>query len=421
MKLGRFDFAAFGSFGTYAMCSLAVPMCLIPLAMDLDFPLGEGGMGLGGALQLGRAIPMVIAMLFCGFMAGRWGKRLSLGLSMLLMALGIMIASISPGYGVLFAALAVAGLGEGVIEGLVTPFVQDLHPDQPGRYMNVSHSFWSVGVLILTLTAGVLLYYGVSWRIILFATGAFAVVPALLYLLPYHGQQKIHNADPVHWKDIVRSSRDLFKSRRFWLFFVAMFFAGGGEFCLTFWCASFIQIEFGSSAWLGGAGTACFAVGMFVGRFVSGILVHEHGLKKLIVSLAIASVVFTVFYPWVQSYWVLFVLLFFSGVAAGPFWPSIQTNGAARIKGDYTVMMILFSCAGVPGCGVFSALLGVLGDAVGLRMSFLVVPACFLIVFLLMGYDYLCERAESRKATSASARITTVSGRLRVESQADTL
>ena len=66
MKFGRYDYAAFSCFTGYACCSVVVPVVLIELARSLNFPLTDGGMGAGGALQLGRSIPMVFAMLFCG-------------------------------------------------------------------------------------------------------------------------------------------------------------------------------------------------------------------------------------------------------------------------------------------------------------------------------------------------------------------
>lgn len=141
MVFGRYDFANFFCFGSYAACSVAVPVVLVSLAQDLNFPLAEGGKGAGGALQLGRSIPMVVAMLFCGFAAGRFGKLRSLGAAMLFMSIGILCAAWSPGYLPLFAAIAVAGLGEGVVEGLATPVIQDLHQDEPGRYINFTHSF----------------------------------------------------------------------------------------------------------------------------------------------------------------------------------------------------------------------------------------------------------------------------------------
>ena len=100
----------------------------------------------GGLLQMGRTIPMVAPMLFCGFFAGWWGKRRTIGCSVFLMGLGMLLCSISPIYSILFLALMVAGIGEGVLEGLATPFIQDLHMVEPGRYINLSHhsGVWSL-------------------------------------------------------------------------------------------------------------------------------------------------------------------------------------------------------------------------------------------------------------------------------------
>ncbi len=402
MVFGRYDVGACMTFMSYAMCSLIIPMCLVPLATSLGFPLDDGGMSLGGALQMGRSVPMVLAMVLCGFAAGRWGKRRTMGISILFMAVGIMAASFAPVYGLLFAALVVAGLGEGVVEGLATPFIQGLHPKEPGRYLNVTHAFWSVGVIVAVLAAGFLLYNGVSWRILVFGAGLISLVPSLIFLLP--DRNLVEHEERVHWRDIVDKSRDIVKLPRFWLFFVAMFFVGGGEFCLTFWCASFIQLEYGGNAWVAGAGTACFAAGMFVGRIASGLLIHQRNLKMLIVVLALGSGIVSLAFPLLQSIWVLFVLLFLAGVGAGPFWPSIQSDGAVRIKGDYTMMMILFSCAGVPGSGFFATLMGVVGDWVGLRASFYLVPMCFFIVFILMTYDMVTKKHER---ITDSGRLTT--------------
>lgn len=392
LAFGRYDYAACMTFASYAMCSLIIPMCLVPLALDLGFPLDDGGMSLGGALQLGRSIPMIAAMVLCGFAAGRWGKRRTLGFSILLMSLGIMACAIAPVYGLLFTALSVSGLGEGVIEGLATPFVQELHPAQQGRYLNISHAFWSVGVLCIVLVAGTLLHFGVSWRVLVFCTGLASLAPSLMFLLP--DRTLVEREERVHWRDICAKTAAIVRIPRFWLFFAAMFFAGGGEFCLTFWCASFIQLEYGGTAWIAGAGTASFAAGMFAGRVASGMLVRQGELKKLIVGMALAGTLVCLAFPWLQSVWVLFVLLFFAGIAAGPFWPSIQSDGACRVPGDQTMMMILFSCAGVPGSGFFTTMMGVAGDWVGLRTSFYLVPFCFFVVLVLMGYDMLKQRRE---------------------------
>ncbi|MGN1364675.1 MFS transporter [Victivallis vadensis] len=400
MVFGRYDYAAFSCFIAYACCSLVVPVCLVQLAQSLGFPLGEGGKGAGGALQLGRSIPMVAAMLFCGFAAGRWGKVRSLGVAMVLMSVGIGLAAIAPAYGLLFAAVAVAGLGEGVVEGLATPVIQDLHiDDEPGRYINFSHSFWSVGVVGTVMLAGLLLYCGVSWRFVLAGACVISLVPAFLFLLPYHGPQKPDRQEQLHWTTVSGHALELVKTPRFWLFFAAMFLAGGGEFCLTFWVSSFIQLDYSASALMGGLGTAFFAGGMIVGRMVSGFLVSQEKLRHLVVGCAVAGTLLGLFPPLLSAdmIWILFGLLFFLGIATGPFWPSIQSYCVDRVKGDSTMIFILLSCAGVPGCGFFAWLMGVVGDRWGLRDSFFLVPACYAGLGLLIAYDWCVLRRERQR------------------------
>lgn len=391
MTFGRYDYAAFNSFFTYAASSVIVPVALVSLARDLGFSLEAGGLTAGGALHLGRTAPMVAAMLLCGFAAGRWGKRRTFGASVALMGGGIALCALAPFYGVLFLALVVAGIGEGVIEGLATPFVQDLHPEEPGRYINFTHAFWSVGVLATVLASGGLLALGVSWRLLIGAVAALSAIAAAMLLLPAAGGQHYpDHPEPIHWRATWRQALTIFRSRTFWLFFAAMFVAGGGEFCLTFWCASYIQLNFVDSAWAGGVGTACFAAGMVLGRTGWGYLLKQHHLRGLIVWSALAGVAITVFFPILRNLYLFFGLLFLAGVATAPFWPSVQSYCADRMPGaDTTMLFILLSCAGVPGCGVFTWLMGFLGNQFGnLAAAFYLVPGCYLTLAALIGYDW---------------------------------
>ncbi len=393
LKFGRYDYAAFLCFISYAMCSIIIPVSLVPIAKDLHFPLTEGGMGLGGILQIGRAIPMVVALILCGFFSGSWGKCRSLGFAMLSMALGVLLAAFSPVYGVMFFALMIAGFGEGIIEGLATPFVQDLHEKEPGRYINFSHSFWSVGVVSVVLVAGALLANGVNWRYIVCGCGVIGLFPAILLLFPSRKHPYPECGEIKKWTAVCGDFWKIVRIPRFWLFFAAMFFAGGGEFCLTFWCASFIQVEYAASAWAAGIGTACFAGGMIVGRMGGGILIRQKKLKEFLVYTALAATVISLFFPFLESLTMLFILLFFTGIATGPFWPSVQSYCSTRMTVDNTMLFILLSAAGIPGCGFFTAAMGILGDTYGLRLSFFLVPFCFIVLAALIGIDWYRSHA----------------------------
>jgi MFS family permease len=173
-----------------------------------------------------------------------------------------------------------------------------------------------------------------------------------------------------------------------------MFLAGGGEFCLTFWSASHIQLYYGSSPWSGGLGVACFAAGMTIARTSWGYLVHQDGLKKLILHSAGAGTLVCLVLPTAVNIWLFFVLIFLAGIATGPFWPSIMSHAADRLpKADSTMLLILLACAGVPGSGFFTYLMGYLGNQSGsLTTAFYLVPVAYALLGMLVAADHLTRK-----------------------------
>ncbi|MBQ7666840.1 MAG: MFS transporter, partial [Kiritimatiellae bacterium] len=163
LRFGRFDYAAFLTFAAYAGVSLAIPVVLVDMADELGFPLLKGGMASGGAFQAVRSLAMCASMAFSGFAAARWGNRRPLGAAVGLMALGLLLCAFAPSYELVMPALLAAGLGEGVVEGLGTPFVQDMHGEEPSRYVNFTHGFWSLGTFMFALAAGAALTMRASW------------------------------------------------------------------------------------------------------------------------------------------------------------------------------------------------------------------------------------------------------------------
>ena len=199
------------------------------MSVELGFTLQQGGLAAGGALQMGRAIPMVLSMLLSGFAAGRWGMCRSMGFATLLMGTGILCAAMAPLYAALFLALMVTGLGEGVIEGLNTPFVENLHQEEAGRYLNFSHSFWAVGIIISVVLGGWFLNRGISWRFLVGGASLLALPPTLILLLLAGKKAYPERPGRLPWQLVWGQARAILKTPRFWLFFAAMFVAGGDE------------------------------------------------------------------------------------------------------------------------------------------------------------------------------------------------
>ncbi len=416
LKFARYDYAAFSLFAAYAAISLAVPTVLVQMAEGLDFALADGGMAEAGRIHLWRSIAMCFTLAGSGFMAAKFGNRKTLAFAAIIMGIGILFCASAPAYIFVLPAILLAGLGEGIIEGLATPFVQDMHDEDQGRYVNFTHGFWSLGIIIGVLLLGALIVIGVSWRIVLALTALFSLIPILLLLLP--------SKRPYVEKGIGTSSSEVFshvkkavKSGRFWLYFLAMIFAGGGEYCISFWCSSFIQLEFKASAFAGAFGTAAFSLGMFLGRTGFGAYVPKHRLKHLVVITGVGSALVSLLIPLFTIHlslfptWslqpIIFLLLFISGIGVAPFWPSIQSLSVDKMpEYDSTTLFILLSLAGVPGCGLFCWLIGEAGDIFGITNSFFIVPIAFILmsVFVLL--------AARRRSDAATLRVA----KLKVES-----
>ena len=145
---------------------------------------------------------------------------------------------------------------------------------------------------------------------------------------------------------------------------------------------------------------ALFAFGMVIGRMFSGMLVPQKYLPQLLLSCGVFSILAGILVPFAPGVWTVCVLVTWCGVGVGPFWPSIQSVCVDKLKLDSTLTYIILSCAGIPGCGIFTWLQGALGDVgfIGLRYSFLLMPLSILLMTILL---YTAFRPTSKSVSES--------------------
>ena len=399
----RCDIAAWSGFSSYAICAFIVPILLVTMGKELHFPLDRGGMASGGALHLVRSIAMTVSLLSCGMIAGKFGTRRPLGVAVLLMGCGITGCALASSYAWLPILLLLSGLGEGICEGLLTPFVHDRHPETPERHVNIAHSFWSVGIGICVLAAGAALRVGTSWRIIIAAAGLTGLLSSFLFFrsgstAPENGKKE-NGTEAATFRSGLGA---ILRAPRFWLYSAGMFVGAGAEFGLTFWAAAYLQLKFGAAPLTAGLGTATIALGMFVGRNVFGRISKPGNLPIILIAASIGTIPPTLLLAVMKAeyfggttamYAVLLGVLFCCGVGISPFWPTLQVYGVSRLPElDPTLLYICFSAIGVPGCGFFTWLIGALGDRVQLHGALLSVPVMLLIYAGIIAADLLILR-----------------------------
>jgi len=293
--------------------------------------------------------------------------------------------SFAPSYGILLIALSLMGLGGGVVEALINPLVQELHPKDAGRYLNWINAFWSVGVLATVLGTGDLLSREVSWRAIMGGLGGVSFASGFAFLLL---RRKGATRARQSMTDVFKEKRQILSSLVFWRFAWMMFLVGSAEGAFTYWSASLIQLEHGGEPRAAGIGVALFAGGMLATRLLSGWCVPQSRLWELLVVSALAGVGVSCATPLLDGLFQVYVGLFFAGVSVACFWPSMQAYAVDRMSFEPMGVFILLSCGGVAGFAFVPWLMGAIGDSYGIVSSFWITP----VFFALLAVTLLWER-----------------------------
>lgn len=372
LRFHPLDLAAAVAFLAYSSSAVVTPIVLVQLGRELGF-----GLVGGGGLELARGALILVTLLAGGFISAHMGKARALGGSLLLLALGLFLYSRAPGYGAVVLALCLAGVGGGVVEALLNPLVEELHREDSGRYLNIINGFWSLGVLMTTLTGGELLTRTGAWRPFLQAVSLLSLVAGILFLvLRRVGPPRVR----VSLRAVLGHKVDILRSRGFWLFTALMFLGGAAEGSFTFWSASYLQLVHGLSPRAGGMGTAIFALGMMLIRFGGGWMVPQRHLRSMIIGSAFLGVGVSALFPYVPPGLPLYGALFLAGGSIACFWPSLQSLAVERLDLDPTALFILLSCGGIGGFSFASWFIGWLGETHGLDRAFGVVPVLFLVL-----------------------------------------
>jgi fucose permease len=368
----RINRAANASLFVYAIAAVALPVCLVQLTREMGFSLTQAG-----SLGFISSVEQFIFLVFSGFIAARFGKIRVLKISLLILALGLILFTQISSYLVTVLIILIMGMGYAFLEALLTPLVEDLYPEDNGSKQNLLHSFWPIGVLISTLVVGELLSLGISWRWIFAGIAVGVLVVYLFY--PSENESKLsrNQVDFKHFKNIL-------KQPKFLIMGLALFFAGGVEGALIFWLASYIQLNMGGLPSAGGIGTAVFALGMFIGRVGTSRLAQWFSLKQILKMAAFLGIISGSSFFYADQINMVYLSVFISGLMIAGLWPSIQTYTVRVLPLDPTFIMILLSCFGIMGFSTATLFMGIIGDAVGLRISFIIVPVYQALLLAIM-------------------------------------
>jgi fucose permease len=377
IKIKKLDIATWASFIMFAASAIIVAVCLPEISNTFSTNLAEGG-----GLETARSVVILATLLLAGILSQRLGKKKFLASGQYLIAAGLLLGSVAQTYPTIILAVMLMGAGAGFSEALLNPLIIDLHPRESGRYLNIGHAFYPIGVMTFALLFGELLTLDVSWRIIFRIAAVGSLGVAILFtVLTFPPERTEIKVNPRLFTSILSRGA-------FWLFAMAIMLGAAIESAFTFWSRTYVGVYLSEIPRSGAIAVVLFAAAMAIGRFISGYLANKTSLNNIMIGSGLLGLVVSILIPMASSLWGFYALLALAGLATACFWPTIMAEADNYLAtGNSTLMFILLACAGMVGIGLTPWILGLIGDSSGLKAGFVLIPALFIVLILVLVFE----------------------------------
>lgn len=374
-----------------AICIFAVSQTMLsPLITQIGaaFGLGLGG---SGFLFTAYYISNIFFCLVTGRIIAMIGKRTAMKAGLIFYALVTFAFAHTHSFAIACVFISCMGALATFIEAVGMDLVDDMSPVDAASNLTMTHGIAGIGMVGGVVYSGLMLNAGYDWRTIYtmmsVAVGAVAVVFCIVRFPKMHQSAAGGLAELKHW----------FTRRELYPTYLALFLYVGAEGAVTGWMATFMTTTLGYSSLLASLGTAAIWTVVTVGRIVcAGLVGTRYTVRALVSFLCTVCVIGILLTAGVAMPILFWVALLLVGAGLSALWPLIASTALDAGNNGGTVMsLILFF--GYFGAAVIPYLIGLIGDAAGLRMALIASAVVFAALGLVV--RFVMPRSVSEKRT----------------------
>lgn len=374
-----------------AICIFAVSQTMLsPLITQIGaaFGLGLGG---SGFLFTAYYISNIFFCLVTGRIIAVIGKRTAMKAGLIFYALVTFAFAHTHSFAIACVFISCMGALATFIEAVGMDLVDDMSPVDAASNLTMTHGIAGIGMVGGVVYSGLMLNAGYDWRTIYtmmsVAVGAVAVVFCIVRFPKMHQSAAGGLAELKHW----------FTRRELYPTYLALFLYVGAEGAVTGWMATFMTTTLGYSSLLASLGTAAIWTVVTVGRIVcAGLVGTRYTVRALVSFLCTVCVIGILLTAGVTMPILFWVALLLVGAGLSALWPLIASTALDAGNNGGTVMsLILFF--GYFGAAVIPYLIGLIGDAAGLRMALIASAIVFAALGLVV--RFVMPRSVSEKRT----------------------
>ena len=324
---------------------------------------------------------MLIMFQFLGYtvftLAGGLGtvyfsKKATLGLSLGLIAVALIILTLAQSFPMLLLGLFFIGGGTGIIDSQVVSMMADTAETNKTYYINFIHAFYGVGALIFPIIIAAVLQTASSWKLLYRFSAVIYIV--VLYLFIRTTYQETKERIDFSLKEV----KQIWKNKAFIAVCVCMFCYAGAEAGVWGWITTYTEKVIGFSSM---ASSICLGVfwGMIiVGRFVVGTVSKSVATDKIILVLSGVSVFVTLIIAFATTETMVWISVIAMGLTYSAQWPTLTALGAELCEKNQGLVFAVLTAAGGIGMTVVPYIMGVISQYTNERIS-MALPVLLLV------------------------------------------
>lgn len=351
-----------------------------------------------GLILFALSAGSMIGLLLSGPSVSRFGARRVITVSATFIVVGVPLVGVGSALGsaiTVAAGLATFGFGIGGADIALNVDAADVERRTRKPFLPTMHGFFSVGT-VAGATSGIFftsINFSVLWHMVIIGALALAALAISIRHLPpatgqiYTGQRRTDRPKLRLWRD----TRLIFIG----LIVLAMALVEGSAHD---WLPLILVDGHGFTEASGSAVYALFTAGMAVGRFAGSPIVARVGRTRVLAGSAVFAAAGLLTVAFVDSQPIVITAVFFWGVGASLGFP-VALSAAGDSEEGATARVSFVATLGYIAFLVGPPVLGLIGDAITLRMSILLPAALALLVIPLVGATR--ERGVSHTVTDA--------------------
>jgi len=333
---------------------------------------------IAGSLLLLLTFAILVGSLVFGPIVDRNGYKGLLLVATVFVVVGLEGIAFAPSLSSLRVSIAIVGFGGGIVNGGSNALVADISTESRGAGLSFLGAFFGLGAVGVPFALSNLLDV-FSYASIIAAVGALVIVPLVMTALATFPLPKQSQGSPfAHAGALLREAPLIVMG-------LMLFLESGMEITVGGWTATYFKESLGLADQRALLCLSLFWLGMTLARLTLGTLAARPAPIAILIGSIATAFIGALLLVQSRSASLAATAVFLLGAGFAAVFPvvlGLVGDRYARLSGTaFSVAMVMALSGGM----TFSYLTGFLGDAFGLRGSFMVVPvALALLTTLLM-------------------------------------